>query len=243
MPRIKGLGELDWNFENFGDFHPLSMDNPAEIRHHHLVGMNLLLITDKIPLSINPMFRGEKALWNYQTRLWQDTRDHKAKPLLPIQIGNLLVKLFEHLRAIEIQYWWNDYRIGIKIVLARGRETGFAPPTFPLGRAIEVHSYARFLDSLANKMSKWWREIEQDKTEIQNLSRPAVKVRKKRYILHISHLIDHKQVNKTREIYRYSDDEAKAELHQIHDNDKTAHEGYVIRENGKKVVGEFCKYV
>lgn len=66
---------------------------------------------------------------------------------------------------------------------------------------------------------------------------------KKRYCLCISHCIDGRQVNRIREIYRGSDEEAKAELSRIHDEDSTAHEGFVVREHGNNVVGEFCKYV
>ena len=65
----------------------------------------------------------------------------------------------------------------------------------------------------------------------------------KRYILFISYCIDGRQVNREREIYRFSDAEAKAELNRIHDTEKTAHEGFVTRERGNDRVGEFCKYV
>ncbi|OGD56510.1 hypothetical protein A2V71_02415 [Candidatus Berkelbacteria bacterium RBG_13_40_8] len=66
---------------------------------------------------------------------------------------------------------------------------------------------------------------------------------KKRYWLHVSHCIENQQVNRTRIIYRSSDEAAKKELIQIHDTDNTAHEGFVTRECGNQVVGEFCKYV
>jgi len=64
-----------------------------------------------------------------------------------------------------------------------------------------------------------------------------------RYRLHVSHLVAGQQQNRIRTIYRGSDEEAKAELKRIHDTDGTAHEGFVVREHGSEVVGEFCKYI
>lgn len=164
MPRIPNLGaEMDWNFENIGGFPLIDGNSPVIVKDRHALSLNLLVVLDRPALPDCP-FKGETALWHPRKRSWSEVSSDKRTPILPGRIQQLFVRLSEQLPAVQVKYSWDGKRhIGVYLSLAYGLERGnatigTAPPIYSVGQALYIGHYAKFLDSLASKMGRWYSE-------------------------------------------------------------------------------------
>ncbi|MCL5407360.1 MAG: hypothetical protein M1429_02605 [Patescibacteria group bacterium] len=157
MPRIRGLGELDWAFSypTVGYWSALESDHTPVVLQGRKVCR--LRFTLKLEVSLVEISSGyEMGYYDCESECWTVSGDE-----FNTKINNKFKRLLQLLAHKHRDVWRLFY------LVSGGNNYCYLELNFmDIEPHTEISCFCRYLDSLARKMSKWWKEIKQEENAV-----------------------------------------------------------------------------